>query len=266
MHQDRHSRPRGRRARRGIYLLPTLFTVGNLFAGYASVVRSFQGAVEQAALLIIVAGVLDALDGRIARLTGSTSEFGMEFDSLADMVSFGVAPAMLAYRWALEPLGRIGWVVAFIYVVCAAMRLARFNIKGRIEDKRYFAGLPSPMAAGSLATVAFAFPQPRTESPAQVLLTLLTALVGLLMISRFRYRSFKELDLGNRRSYVYVLPLATVLVAIAIVPRWAMLTVASLYLLSAPLTYVISLVRRRVFGAADEPVGHGETSSRGAQG
>lgn len=245
--------PRGRssrsgRSRRGIYLLPTTFTVGNMFCGYAAIVMAFQGRLGLAALLVIIAGVLDALDGRIARFTGATSEFGVQFDSLADMVSFGLAPAVLAYVWALGRLDRIGWLVAFLYVVCAGMRLARFNIKANFQDKRWFAGLPSPMAAGAMASVVFAFPAPRTEDLLAVLATLFAASLGLLMISTFRYRSFKELDLGNRRSYVYVLPLAAIIVAILIVPRWSFLTLATLYLISGPVLYLIGLVRRRSLG------------------
>jgi len=129
-----------RELRRGIYLLPTTFTVANLFCGYASIVLASRGDIAQAAVLIVIAGVLDGLDGRIARVTGTTSEFGLQFDSLADIVSFGVAPAILAYHWALQPFGRLGWLVAFIFVVCAAMRLARFNIQTSRGDKRFFAG------------------------------------------------------------------------------------------------------------------------------
>ena len=137
--------PRSRHLRRGIYLLPTLFTVGNLFFGYSSVVQSSAGRLELAALSIVLAAVLDGLDGRIARLTGTTSAFGIEFDSLADIVSFGIAPALLAYHWALGP-GRVGWALTFLYVVSAATRLARYNIQPPSMDKRYFVGLPSPMA------------------------------------------------------------------------------------------------------------------------
>jgi len=225
---------RARQFRRGIYLLPTLFTVGNLFCGYSSLVKSFHGAVEQAAVFIIIAGVLDGLDGRIARLTGTTSDFGVEFDSLADIVSFGIAPALLAYRWALSSFDRLGWLIAFIYVVCTAMRLARFNIQKNVGDKRHFAGLPSPMAAGALASMAYAFPVISADNWSSVALTVFVAALAMMMISRVRYRSFKEFDLRNRRSYVYVLPLAAMIVAIGIYPKWALLTLSVAYLVSAP--------------------------------
>lgn len=242
---------RPRKLRRGIYLLPTLFTVGNLFCGFTAIVQAFLGDFELAGLLIIVAGVLDGLDGRIARLTGSTSEFGVEFDSLADLVSFGVAPAMLAYAWALRPFGRLGWLIGFLFVVCAAMRLARFNIRADITEKRHFAGLPSPAAAGALATVAFAFPAVDQVAWFGTAVALLSSAVGLMMISRFRYRSFKEFDLRNRRSYTYVLPLAAIIVAIAIRPKMAMLACAAVYILSAPAVYVWGLLRRRGDAAGD---------------
>ena len=229
-----------RRLRRGIYLLPTLFTVGNIFCGYWSLIQTYRGALELGAVLIVVAGVLDGLDGRIARLTGTTSDFGLEFDSLADMVSFGVAPALLAYHWALAPLGRTGWLVAFLFVVCAAMRLARFNLQGAgTADRRFFAGLPSPAPRACSPASIFAFPElarhagcPSWSRPG--------ARLGLLMISRLRYYAFKDFDLRSRRSYVYVLPLAGVLVAIAVYPKGTLLLVSTAYLLSAPTYYLWS--------------------------
>lgn len=225
-----------KKLRRGIYLLPTLFTIGNLLFGFASVVLSFRGEIKRAALFIIIAGVLDLVDGRIARMTGTTSEFGSEFDSLADIGSFGISPAMLAYAWILEPFGRVGWFIAFLYVVCAAMRLARFNIQAHSGERRHFVGLSSPVAAGSLAALAFAFPaQPPFGNAVAIALLLLVGTLALLMVSRLRYRSFKDLGLLNRQSYIYVLPLALVMVGVLIWPRWVMLAIAGIYLLSAPL-------------------------------
>jgi CDP-diacylglycerol--serine O-phosphatidyltransferase len=245
-----------RQFRRGIYLLPTLFTIGNLFCGYSSLVRSVEGALEQAAIFIIIAGVLDGLDGRIARLTGTSSDFGVQFDTLADVVSFGIAPALLAHQWALEPLDRMGRFIAFIYVVCAAMRLARFNLKVNVEEKRHFAGLPSPAAGAVIACVVFAFPELVSDKWAMVAIACLVTSVALLMISRFRYRSFKEFDLRNRRSYVYVLPLATMVVAIAVYPKWALPLFSVAYASSAPAGYVLGLVRRVLF---PQPAGAGQS-------
>jgi CDP-diacylglycerol--serine O-phosphatidyltransferase len=220
---------RRRKLRRGIYLLPTLFTTGNLCCGFFSLIESARGHYETAAILVIVAGVLDGLDGRIARLTGTTSEFGVEFDSLADIASFGIAPAFLAYEWALEPFHRVGWLVAFLFVACAATRLARFNIQHSASDKRFFAGLPSPAAAGSIASVAFAFPEPPAQLGWSVLIGVLVATAALLMVSRIRYRSFKSLDLRSRRSYLSVLLIVLVLVAVLVHPR-SMMVLAGLYL------------------------------------
>jgi CDP-diacylglycerol--serine O-phosphatidyltransferase len=247
---------RNRRLRRGIYLLPTLFTVGNLFCGYWALVLTIRGDFKLAGILIIVASVLDGMDGRIARLTGTTSAFGLEFDSLADMVSFGVAPALLGYHWALAPLGRTGWMISFLFAVCVAMRLARFNIKSATGDKRFFAGLPCPSAGAMLACVAFAFPDMVEHKLVSILVAVLVCCLGLLMISRLRYYSFKDFDLRSRRSYVYVLPLAAVIVAISIWPREAMLLFGSAYIISAPTYYLWSLLMRkqaRNSEVADEP-------------
>ena len=234
---------KSRRFRRGIYLLPTLFTIGNLFCGYSSVVYSSRGSFHLAALLIIVAGILDGLDGRIARLTGSTSEFGLQFDSLADVVSFGIAPACLVYHWTLTPLGRTGWLIAFLFVVCAAMRLARFNLQTSLVDKRFFVGLPTPAAAGALASMAIVFPDAPQAKWISVLLAVVVVGVALQMISRLRYRSFKDFDLRNRRSYVYALPIAALLVGLVAVPE-VLLVLAALYLLSGPAAYGWGLMRR----------------------
>ncbi len=244
-----------RRLRRGIYLLPTCFTIGNLFCGFFSLVESSRDNFERAAGLIILAGILDGLDGRIARLTGTTSEFGLEFDSLADIVSFGVAPAILAYRWALSPFHRIGWLIAFLYVICAAMRLARFNIQHAVAEKRYFAGLPSPPAATMLACVAFAFPARPPERWLSGLIGALVVVVAILMISRLRYRSFKDFDLRNRRSYTWVLLLAAIFVAIFTHPKGALLALSAVYLVSGPVAYAWGLVlRARGKGSTAAPV------------
>jgi CDP-diacylglycerol--serine O-phosphatidyltransferase len=234
-----------RRLKRGIYLLPTVFTVGNLFCGYWSIVQAFRGAIEQAAILIVIAAILDGIDGRIARLTRTTSPFGVEFDSLADMVSFGVAPALLAYQWALSPLGRTGWLIPFIFVVCTAMRLARFNIQAAMGDKRFFAGLPCPAAGGTLACVAFFSPEPVRAGWLAILMAAMVCSLGLLMVSRLRYYSFKDFDLRSRRSYLYVLPLAAVLLAIIMYPQEALLLFSSAYVISAPAYYLWGLLSRK---------------------
>src|SRR6187549_1141247 len=156
--------PEQRRLRRGMYLLPSLFTLANMFCGYACVIYAMRGEFIVAAPFIGVAIVLDMLDGRIARMTGTTSDFGVQLDSLADLISFGMAPAVLAFQWGLIPLGRIGWAVGFMYLTAAALRLARFNIQGN-SDKRYFIGLPSPAAAGLVAATIFYFPDGLQAKP-----------------------------------------------------------------------------------------------------
>jgi CDP-diacylglycerol--serine O-phosphatidyltransferase len=243
-----------RKLRRGIYLLPTSFTTGNLCCGFYSLIESSRGHYTMAALLIIVAGVLDGLDGRIARMTGTTSEFGLEFDSMADISSFGIAPAFLAYEWALQSFHRIGWLIAFLFVACAATRLARFNIQHGSSDKRFFAGLPSPAAAGVIASVVLAFPNPPTQLGFSVLIGVLVAATAALMVSHVRYRSFKSLDLKSPRSYLSVVAIALVFVAV-LVHRRSLMLIAGLYLLWGPATWFAGWVGRGRGGPRAEPGG-----------
>ncbi|MFQ5767927.1 MAG: CDP-diacylglycerol--serine O-phosphatidyltransferase, partial [Acidobacteriota bacterium] len=207
----RFSRPRGRRARRGIYLLPSLLTVGNLFAGYWCIVVAERGEFGLAGLLLIVAGILDNLDGRVARVTGTATAFGLQFDSLADAVSFGVAPAFMVYMWGMQPLGRLGWLGSFLFVVCGAMRLARYNIQV-LPDKRFFAGLPIPAAALVIATLTFYRPRPILDQPLAAAVLILVLTLSGLMVSRLRYPSFKGLDgKAGRHSFLRVALLALLL-------------------------------------------------------
>ena len=229
---------------RGLFVLPTLFTVGNLFCGYLSIWCSIRGTFEIAAYLVIIAAVLDALDGRIARLTHSASEFGEEYDSLADLVSFGVAPAVLAYSWGLSDFGRLGWLVSFLFVVCGSMRLARFNIMTHVVDKKYFIGLPIPAAAGTLTTLVLATPEPLVDRVWMTGLLVLTILLSYLMISTIRYRSFKDLDLKRRRP-AWILPLiALVFAVIAFRPTLALLALALVFAASGPIGKLVGFLRR----------------------
>jgi CDP-diacylglycerol--serine O-phosphatidyltransferase len=240
-----------RRFRRGVYLLPSMFTMANMFCGYASIVYATRGDFLTAAPLIGIAIVLDMLDGRIARLTGATSEFGIEFDSLADIISFGMAPAFLAFAWGLQPLGRLGWAAGFLYLAAAAMRLARFNIQSGSTDKRYFVGMPSPAAAGVIAATVFLLAQPdaypegvpgRPESLPVLAVVLVPA---LLMVSTIRFRSFKTLAFGARRNYRSLLFVALVIVAIATHPQFVLVAMAYTYLASGLIGYVVNRFRRR---------------------
>jgi CDP-diacylglycerol--serine O-phosphatidyltransferase len=224
---------RARRLRRGVYLLPSLFTMANMFCGYACIVYAMRGEFGTAAPFIGFAIVLDMLDGRIARLTGSTSAFGVEFDSLADVISFGVAPAILSFAWGLQPLGRLGWAAGFLFVAAAAVRLARFNIQAGSVDKRYFVGMPSPAAAGIPAATVFAYPY-GSQSFGEALPVLAMVIVpALLMVSTIRFRSFKTFDLQMRRGYPALFLVAVGLALLASHPQIVLVVLAYSYLASA---------------------------------
>jgi CDP-diacylglycerol--serine O-phosphatidyltransferase len=233
------------RLSRGLFILPTLFTVGNLFCGYLSVWCSIRGTFQTAAILIIAAAILDMLDGRIARLTNSASRFGEEYDSLADLVSFGVAPAVLAYSWGLADFHRLGWMASFLFVVCGSMRLARFNIQTRVTDKKYFIGLPIPAAAGTIASLVLATPERLVERFWMAGLLILTVVLSYLMISTLRYRSFKDLDLKRQRP-AWILPvIALIFAVIAYRPAATLLVIALVFAASGPVGKAVSLIRER---------------------
>src|SRR5471032_374929 len=230
----RSSDPRRNKLRRGVYLLPSLLTMGNMFCGYACVVYAMRGEYATAAPYIGFAFIVDGLDGRIARLTGTTSEFGVEFDSLADIISFGIAPAILSFAWGLQSLGRLGWAAGFMFVAAAAMRLARFNIQSSGGgDKRYFVGMPSPAAAGVIAATVFAFPSGLYDYRAALPALAMVLVPAALMVSTIRFRSFKTLDSKRRRPYTVLIFVAAGIVAIATHPQWTLLAIAYSYLLSA---------------------------------
>ena len=241
-----------RRFRRGVYLLPSMFTVGNLFCGYACIIYAMRGEFAVAAPFIGFAMVLDMLDGRIARMTGTASDFGIELDSLADVVSFGMAPAILSFTWGLQPLGRLGWAVGFLFVAAAALRLARFNIQTGSADKRYFVGMPSPAAAAVPAATVFAYPYGFQESFTESLGVIPMVLVpALLMVSTIRFRSFKTFDLQVRRSYSVLLVVAVAIALIAAQPEYLLVALAYTYLASAFVEMLWHRVRRR--GGHEEP-------------
>jgi CDP-diacylglycerol---serine O-phosphatidyltransferase len=242
----RRREDRPQRFKRGVFLLPSLFTIANLFCGYASIVNSVRADYDTAALFIGIAMVLDTLDGFFARLTNSSTAFGVELDSLADVVSFGLAPAVLAFTWGLEPLKRLGWAAGFIYVSAAAMRLARFNIQtSTVTDKRYFVGMPTPAAAAVIASTVYLYPyglhDPETAFPALALVLV----PAFMMVSTFRFRSVKAIDVGWRRSYLVLFLSAVALALIATHPRIALVALAYTYLASAFIGLVWSRLRRR---------------------
>lgn len=241
-------RPRSGR-RHGAALLPSLFTMGNLFCGYASIVHTLRGDYGTAALFIGIGYAFDMCDGFIARLTGSASDFGVELDSLADVVSFGVAPALLSYSWGLSSLGRRGWLAGFIFVAAASLRLARFNVQSGSSDKRYFVGMPSPAAASIIASTVFAFPKGLGPNDLRWSLPALAMVIvpALLMVSTVRFRSFKKFDLQARRPYTVLLLVAIVIVLINDVDLlpYMLLTASYSYLLSGFIEMGVTRLRHR---------------------
>lgn len=198
----------GKRLGMYIYVLPNLMTTGNLFCGFFSIVQSIQGDFKLAAYAVVAAAIFDLLDGRLARLTHATSKFGAEYDSLCDLISFGLAPGILMFQWALGSFGRLGWLAAFLYVACTALRLARFNVQVGVVEKNYFQGLPSPMAAGIVASSYVAFADLGWEKLDDLQskgLLFMVMLLGIVMVSNFRYRSFKDLDLKERLPFKYLI-------------------------------------------------------------
>jgi CDP-diacylglycerol--serine O-phosphatidyltransferase len=236
---------RAPRFKRGVAILPSLFTTANLFLGFWAIIRALNGRFEEAAPLIGWAIVLDLLDGQIARLTHTASEFGGELDSLCDVISFGVAPALLAYLRAFQSLERLGWLVAFLFVVCGTLRLARFNVQRHVVDSRYFVGLPIPAAAAQVAAWVNFMPDPLVDRAHAAAALGLVATLAFLMVSTIRYRSFKQLDLRSRRSYVTVVGIALGFLLVAYHPAVVLLAAATAYWLSGPTVYLVSLLRRR---------------------
>ena len=227
-----------------MYLLPSLFTMGNLFCGYACVVHALRGEFASGAVFIGIAIVLDMLDGRVARLTGTSTAFGVEFDSLADIVSFGVAPAILSFAWGLAPLGRLGWAAGFVFVAGAAVRLARFNISTGSQDKRYFAGMPSPAAAGIPAATVFTFSEGIHTSYSALAVLAIVLVPGLLMVSTIRFRSFKAFDLGVRRPFPVLILVAGAIALLVARPELVLMVLAYGYLASPFIGLLIQRLRR----------------------
>ena len=225
---------------RGFYALPSLFTLSSLFAAFYAITSAFAGKYETAAMAMFVSMVLDGLDGRVARLTHTQSEFGAQLDSLVDMVAFGVAPAMVAYVWSLHSIGKVGWIIAFIYASCAALRLARFNVQIGVVDKKYFIGLASPSAAALVAgSVWVATDLEWSGENIVYLMALITLAAGLLMVSNFKYNSFKDIKSGGRLPLVGVLVMAAALAIISQYPSKVLLLLAAGYALSGPITYLL---------------------------
>lgn len=239
--------------RRGIYLLPNLFTTGALFAGFYAIIAAISLHFTDAVVAVFIAGVLDGLDGRVARLTNTQSEFGVQYDSLSDLVSFGVAPALVLYVWSLSSLrdygpvwGKIGWTAAFIFAACGALRLARFNTQVDVADKRFFTGLAIPAAAGLVMSYLWAMDDAGLSGAQVQFVTPIVAVVaGLLMVSRFRYYSFKAVPKSDRVPFYWILFAVLILVALWIYPQRVLFAIALLYALSGPVFTLWGLRQRR---------------------
>jgi CDP-diacylglycerol--serine O-phosphatidyltransferase len=254
---DEHTRPRSR----AIYLLPNLLTTGCLFSGFYAVVAAIDKHFASAGIAVFIAMLFDTLDGRIARLTRTESYFGKEYASLADMVSFGVAPGIVAYQWGVVRIAeyghhweRFGWLACFFYVAAAALRLARFNARAPTADKRYFEGLPSPSGAALVAAfVWYVSDWHEPGLPGLIAAFVVTASAGALMVSRFAYPSFKQFDIDKRIRFVYLLLVLLAFVLVAVHPPTMLLSMFGTYALSAPVLWVGRRVRRLVRGAPISP-------------
>ncbi len=223
-----------------IYILPNLITTANLFCGFFATIYAINGNYLTSAYALVAAAIFDLLDGRVARLTHSTSKFGMQYDSLCDLVSFGMAPGILLYLWALQPFGRIGWLASFMFTACGALRLARFNVQQTVAEKGFFQGLPIPMAAGIVAGSVLAFDNLGKEGERSYWILAMTILLAIVMVSNFRYRSFKDIDFRQRLPF-WFLVLGTGV--IAIVAWWPEVMIFVLFLAYAVLGAIFGVLR-----------------------
>lgn len=239
--------PEDKGRRRGIYLLPNLFTTAGLFAGFYAIVAAMKGIFDYAAIAIFVAMVMDALDGRVARLTHTQTAFGGEYDSLSDLAAFGIAPALVIYSWSLMGIGKLGWLAAFIYVAAGALRLARFNTQISMADKRYFQGLPIPAAASVLASMVWLGNQSAIPGTSiSVLVAIITVLIALAMVSNIRYHSFKQVDFKDRIPFVGILVVVLIFVGISLDPPKVLFLLSFCYALSGPIFTLWNLRKTRL--------------------
>ena len=232
---------------KGIYLLPNLLTTAGLFSGFYAIVSSMNGHFESAAVAIFIAMIFDGLDGRVARMTNTQSEFGAEYDSMADMVSFGIAPGLVAYNWALSGLGKFGWLAAFVFVAAAALRLARFNTQVGVADKRYFQGLASPAAAAVIASLVWVGAEYQVNgNDYGFVVGIITIVSGLLMVTNFRYNSFKDVDWKGKVNFIAVLLIVLVFIVVASSPAELLLAIFVLYACSGPFTTIRSVKKLKL--------------------
>lgn len=245
MKSRRKKKPR-KTGRKGIFILPNLFTSASLFGGFYAIVAAIQGRYEAAAIAIIISSVFDGLDGRIARFTHATSHFGNEYDSLSDLVAFGVAPGILAFLWALEPFGRLGWLAAFVYVICGALRLARFNVSKNSLPDNYFKGLPIPAAACFIASsVLFASALGGMPENKRIIIIFVIYMLSFLMVSTIDYLSFKEFDIKNRKPFNVLVSIILICILIAYKPKIILFFILLSYILSGPIITLYRLYGKR---------------------
>ncbi|UCG77567.1 MAG: CDP-diacylglycerol--serine O-phosphatidyltransferase [Nitrospirota bacterium] len=238
--------------RKGVYILPNGLTLCGMFFGFYSILSSFKGSFTSAAWAIVIASVFDMLDGWVARLTNSTTKFGIELDSLSDLIAFGVAPAVMIYSWSLKPYGRLGWAVSFLFVACGALRLARFNVQMGSDEKKYFTGLPIPAAAGVLATtVIFHFSQLGGVAERSIIILVLTFMLGIMMISTLRFHGLKEVNFKKRKPFWFLVMIVIVIMIIMAHPPIALFSFAMLYLTIGLIENIYLLAKRPVFRAGN---------------
>jgi CDP-diacylglycerol--serine O-phosphatidyltransferase len=240
--------------RKGVYILPNLFTSGNLFCGFWAIISVFQEKYFYAAVAILLATLFDLLDGKVARLSGATSKFGVQYDSLADLISFGVAPALLAFSWALRPYGRFGWLAAFLFVVCGALRLARFNVMAASGDTKYFKGLPIPAAAMTIAlTILLYLRLIETGWVKDIVILVMIYVLAFLMVSNIRYFSFKEFDLAKKKPFSLFIFVVLSMIVIVMEPVIVLFAFILFYVFSGPVKMVMVWHKRRAMKGL-EPV------------
>ncbi len=240
--------------RKGVYVLPNLITAGSLFAGFYVIIASTDGNFVRAAWFILLSAILDGLDGKVARLTGTTSKFGVEMDSLADVVAFGVAPGVLMYTWALKPYGKLGWLAAFLYVVCGALRLARFNVQVDTVESKRFVGMPIPAAAGIVATCVLLFYElGGTGTIKKVSVLMLVFLLAFLMVSNIKYFSLKDPDLFKRQPFMMLVAAIMIMILIVAKPEIMLFCIGMIYLVSGPIGYLFKNKKSTPKTEAAEP-------------
>ncbi len=245
MRSKRKKRSR-KTGKKGIYVLPNLFTSASLFSGFFAIIAAIQGRYETAAIAILISCVFDALDGKIARYTHTTSQFGVEYDSLCDLVAFGVAPALLAFQWALEPFRRLGWLACFMFLICGALRLARFNVQKNTVEPKYFRGLPIPAAASFVASVVLfttflgGLPESR-----HILIIVMIYILSFLMVSTIEYPSFKELELKKQKPFSVLVATILILMVIVYKPKIMLFIVLTIYIVSGPAITMYRLRKKR---------------------